>query len=70
MTVNGPSLVTLVRLLPYHGQVWNVEPATTRTLGNILFAEGFVTGSVRYQNEWAEDSTRLSLRDRLDPSAF
>ena len=70
MTVDGPSPVVAVRQLPYHGQVWNVEPATTRTLGNILFAEGFVTGSVRYQNEWAEDSTRLSLRDRLDPSAF
>jgi hypothetical protein len=70
MTVDGPSTVVGVRQLPYRGQVWNVEPVTTRTMGNILFAEGFVTGSVRYQNEWAEDATRLSLRERLDASAF
>jgi hypothetical protein len=35
---------------------------------NILVGQGFLTGSVRFQNEWADEVFRLSRRDDLDVS--
>lgn len=52
----------------FTGMVWNVQPASHNKTENILAAQGFLTGSVRFQNEWADDVFRLSLRDELDVS--
>lgn len=51
---------------PYKGWVWNVRPQSRNKLDNILVAQGFLTGSVRFQNEWANETYRLTLRDSLD----
>lgn len=70
LTAEGPALVTDVVALPYRGKVWNVEPNSTETHANLLLAEGFVSGSIRFQNEWANDAGRRQLRKRLDPAPF
>lgn len=70
MTEQGPSVVTTYRDITYRGQVWNVEPKSLEKRANILFAEGFLMGSVRYQNEWAEDMSRRLLRDFIPIAGF
>jgi hypothetical protein len=50
----------------YHGTVWNVRPESRNMVENVLNAEGFLTGSVRFQNEWADTDFRLSIRDEVD----
>jgi hypothetical protein len=57
-----------VETFTYEGLVWNVQPTSRNKTENILAAQGFLTGSVRFQNEWADDTFRLSLRDDLDVS--
>lgn len=59
-----------VTVSPFKGTVWNVQPVSHNKTENILDAEGFLTGSIRFQNEWASDNYRLSLRDDLDVSGF
>lgn len=59
-----------VSVFKFRGAVWNVKPISERKQDNILDAEGFLTGSVRFQNEWANESYRLSLRDELDASGL
>lgn len=55
-----------VTVFNFKGQVWNVRPESKVKLENVMNAEGFLTGSVRFQNEWAQDDYRLSLRDDVD----
>jgi hypothetical protein len=70
LTSHGPSLVTAVTARDYDGKVWNVQPVSTRTGANLHLAEGFVSGSIRYQNEWADDESRIHLRTHLDTTPF
>ena len=66
---NGKSVpLTEITTFLYTGAVWNVQPTSHNKAENILVAQGFLTGSVRFQNEWADDVFRLSLRDDLDVS--
>jgi hypothetical protein len=60
--------LTSVTTFPFTGTVWNVEPASHDKAENILVGQGFLTGSVRFQNEWADEVFRLSRRDDLDVS--
>jgi hypothetical protein len=55
-----------VSVFSYQGKVWNVQPVSHNKQENILNAQGFLTGSVRFQNEWANEHYRLSLRDEFD----
>lgn len=55
-----------VTVFNFKGQVWNVRPKSKDKAENIMSAEGFLTGSVRFQNEWAADDYRLSLRDEFE----
>jgi hypothetical protein len=66
MTVQGPGRVSRTARVPYAGIVWNVRPVKAEPKANINMAEGFLTGSIRYQNEWASDAARLLLRQSLD----
>lgn len=59
-----------VTVFNFKGQVWNVRPESTNKLENVMNAEGFLTGSVRFQNEWAADDYRLNLRDDADVSGL
>jgi len=69
-TVAGAARVTAVRRVPHDGLVWNVKPVKAEPKANVNVAEGFLTGSIRYQNEWASDAARLLLRQSLDVSAL
>ena len=60
--------LTEVKTVSFTGTVWNVEPASRDKTENILVGQGFLTGSVRFQNEWADEGFRLSRRDDLDVS--
>lgn len=62
------SRLTEVKTFSFTGTVWNVEPASHDKTENILVGQGFLTGSVRFQNEWADEVFRLSRRDDLDVS--
>ncbi len=70
LTEAGDAKVVSVTSRPYHGKVWNIEPESVRTEANIHLAEGFVTGSVRFQDEWAKDASRLHLRRRINANPF
>lgn len=52
-----------ITVFRYEGKTWNVQPTSHEKIENVLDVEGLLTGSVRFQNEWAEDHYRLSLRD-------
>jgi hypothetical protein len=73
-TLHGADGVTLhlnrVTVFNYKGQVWNVRPESKEKIENVMNAEGFLTGSVRFQNEWAADDYRLNLRDDVDVSGL
>jgi hypothetical protein len=60
--------VGLVRIsrYAYEGDVWNVEPKSEEKAENIVIAEGFLAGSIRFQAQWAYESYRLFVRDRVD----
>ncbi|QRK13481.1 hypothetical protein JQX13_06105 [Archangium violaceum] len=59
-----------VSVFSFKGKVWNVRPASQNKTENVMSAEGFLTGSVRYQNEWASDDYRLSIREEVDVSGL
>jgi len=69
-TVKGAAKVVAVQRVPYDGLVWNVKPVKAEPKANVNVAEGFLTGSIRYQNEWASDAARLLLRQSLDVSTL
>jgi hypothetical protein len=66
LMADGPAVVDHVERLPYDGLVWNIKPESAEYKANVLVAEGFLTGSVRFQNEWADEAARLALRQSLD----
>jgi len=58
--------LTQVSVFRYTGKVWNVKPQSKVKMENVLDVEGLMTGSVRFQNEWAHDYFRLTVREALD----
>lgn len=67
LTAEGkPVLVTSVEKREINASVWNVRPSSPKKEDNVLAAEGLATGSIRFQNEWADTAYRLSLRDSVD----
>jgi hypothetical protein len=51
-------------------KVYNLRPTTTDLTSNILVAQGYLTGSVRYQNEWVKYLNRVLLRHTILPTAI
>lgn len=71
MGADGTSLhLNSVTVFNFKGTVWNVRPESREKIENVMNAEGFLTGSVRFQNEWAADDYRLSLRDDVNVSGL
>ena len=66
MKKEGPVVVEKLINIAYDGLVWNVRPVSKEPLANIHVAEGFLTGSLRYQNEWATEAARIDLRKNLN----
>jgi hypothetical protein len=46
-------------------KAYNLQPITTDKVSNILVAQGFLSGSLRYQHEWVEDVNREILRKNV-----
>lgn len=44
---------------------WNIQPESTQKAENILNVEGVLTGSARFQNDWANEEYRLLMRDEI-----
>ena len=45
----------------YFGRVYNIKPASTNRVSNILIAQGFLVGSSRYQNDDVDLINRIIL---------
>jgi hypothetical protein len=45
----------------YFGKVYNLKPAATNRVANILIAQGFLVGSSRFQNEDVDYINRILL---------
>ncbi len=54
----------------YHGRVFNIQPDTESELGQILVAQGFLSGSSWYQNDGHEYLNRLMLRRNVPATLF
>jgi len=55
-----------INVFRFKGYVWNVQPASHEKAENILDVEGMLTGSLRFQNEWADLNYRLAFREEAD----
>lgn len=61
-----PVELVTIDLRRYSGTVWNIQPESKSKQENILVAQGFLTGSVRFQNEWADELWRLMRRETIE----
>ena len=61
--IGGPTEIKEINLLPYDGMVWNVQPVSVEKERNIIVSQGILFGSARFQNQWADERSRLALRD-------
>lgn len=63
---NGrPIVLEEIGTFMFEGVVWNVRPESENKQENILSAQGFLTGSHRFQYEWAEDTNKFLRRDNM-----
>jgi hypothetical protein len=51
-------------------KVYNLQPTTTDLTSNILVAQGYLSGSVRYQNEYVKYLNRVLLRQNIPSSVI
>jgi hypothetical protein len=51
-------------------KVYNLQPTTTDLTSNILVAQGYLSGSVRYQNEYIKYLNRVLLRHNIPSSVI
>jgi hypothetical protein len=53
--------VVSVTKTDYFGKVYNIKPASTNRVANILIAQGFLVGSSRFQNDDVDFINRIIL---------
>ncbi|MGK5086625.1 Hint domain-containing protein [Bdellovibrionota bacterium FG-2] len=63
---NSIDLVTSVLQAEYQGKVWNLSPESENKTENVLVVNGLLTGSHRFQAQWASEKYRVLLRLVLD----
>lgn len=61
------AIIALARIgtYKYDGKVWNIKPESEKKAENIVIAEGFLAGSMRFQEQWAHEKFRLFVRDAV-----
>jgi hypothetical protein len=66
------SLDEIVKVTPwkYFGKVYNIAPNSETKLGNVVIAEGFLSGSELYQNEWKNMLDSQLLRANIPAEAL
>ncbi|MFY0583325.1 Hint domain-containing protein [Cystobacter fuscus] len=58
--------ISSINVFRFKGYVWNVQPVSHDKAENIFDVEGVLTGSIRFQNEWASINYRLIQREEAD----
>jgi hypothetical protein len=58
--------ISSINVFRFKGYVWNVQPVSHDKAENIFDLEGVLTGSLRFQNEWADLQYRLMVREEFD----
>ncbi|MFY0583329.1 Hint domain-containing protein [Cystobacter fuscus] len=58
--------ISSINVFRFKGYVWNVQPVSHDKAENIFDLEGMLTGSLRFQNEWADLNYRLAFREEAD----
>lgn len=66
----SPDRIISVSRERWFGKAYNIRPKTTDLLSNILVAQGYLNGSVRFQNEFVEDMNRIILRKNIPHDAI
>lgn len=67
---NGkPDPIVSIRTGKENTKVYNVRPVTTDYTSNIVIAEGYLNGSLRYQNEFLDTINSLILRRAFEDQA-
>lgn len=54
-----------MNIYDFSGKVWNILFVSDIKENNLVLSEGLITGSTRFQNQWADDAYRLSLRKNI-----
>jgi hypothetical protein len=68
---NGsPDPVVSIEKTQEFTKVYNLRPTTTDLTSNILVAQGYLSGSVRYQNEYLKYLNRRLFRDKIPSSVI
>ncbi|QRN93889.1 hypothetical protein JRI60_32645 [Archangium violaceum] len=49
----------------WFGKVYNLRPVSRDLTSNILVAQGYLNGSIRYQSEYVEELNRIILRNNV-----
>jgi hypothetical protein len=57
----SPDAITRVEKTTHFGKVYNIKPAATDHVANILIAQGFLVGSARFQNDDVDYMNRVLL---------
>ena len=57
--------ITNIKTINYFGKVYNLDPKSEGIEENLLVAEGFITGSARYQAIDLQDLNRAVLRSNI-----
>ncbi|WP_395853835.1 Hint domain-containing protein [Cystobacter fuscus] len=58
--------ISSINVFRFKGYVWNIQPVSHDKAENIFDLEGMLTGSLRFQNEWASLNYRLAFREEAD----
>ena len=65
LTMEGPSELVKITPMTTAEDVWNVNPIAEHCLDNVFIASGVLTGSLRFQNEWADHASRNFVKESL-----
>jgi hypothetical protein len=57
-----------IRVTSYFGKVYNIRPTATDRKSNVVVAQGFLTGSDRYQNEYFDLIQDQAISSQIDES--
>jgi hypothetical protein len=61
----SPDVIRSIEEQKQFVKAYNLQPVTTDKVSNILVAQGFLNGSLRYQHQWVEDANRALLRKNV-----
>lgn len=67
---SSPDEIVNITPWKYYGKVYNIAPDSVTKLGNVVIAEGFLSGSELFQNEWKTMLDSQLLRANIPAEAL